>query len=62
MTTTAKAGTGGGKTIGAPHLTRLREVHRWLGIAKSQGTVVWSGYESSIGRSGTMLVCGGSLV
>ncbi|KAI5987912.1 hypothetical protein F5J12DRAFT_866491 [Pisolithus orientalis] len=53
MTTTAKAGAGGGKTIGAPHLTQLREAHRRLGIAKSERPIAPSGSGFSSRRSGT---------
>ncbi|KAI6140277.1 hypothetical protein BKA82DRAFT_1003533 [Pisolithus tinctorius] len=53
MTTMAKAGAGGGKTIGAPHLTQLREAHRRLGIAKSERPIAPSGSGSSTRRSGT---------
>ncbi|KAI6037803.1 hypothetical protein EDC04DRAFT_2700040 [Pisolithus marmoratus] len=51
MTTVTKAGdrTGtGGKTVGAPHLTQLREAHRRLGITKSERVVESSASGSSI--------------
>ncbi|KIK12161.1 hypothetical protein PISMIDRAFT_689685, partial [Pisolithus microcarpus 441] len=45
------SGVGGGKTIGASHLTQLREAHRWLGIAKTERAVVSSASGSSVGKT-----------
>ncbi|KIK19765.1 hypothetical protein PISMIDRAFT_682786, partial [Pisolithus microcarpus 441] len=42
---------GGGKTIGASHLTQLREAHRQLGIAKTERAVVSSASGSSVGKT-----------
>ncbi|KAI6027148.1 hypothetical protein EDC04DRAFT_2718040 [Pisolithus marmoratus] len=54
MTTTKMTGdrTGTrGKTVGAPHLTQLREAHRRLGITKSERVVVSSASGSGSGRT-----------
>ncbi|KAI6037200.1 hypothetical protein PISMIDRAFT_684841, partial [Pisolithus microcarpus 441] len=45
------SGAGGGKTIGASHLTQLREAHRRLGIAKSEHA---NASGSSVGKTASI--------
>ncbi|KAI6037312.1 hypothetical protein BKA83DRAFT_4174762, partial [Pisolithus microcarpus] len=49
-----RSGAGGGKTIGASHLTQLRETHRRLGIAKTERAVVSSASGSSVGKTASI--------
>ncbi|KAI6004682.1 hypothetical protein EDD15DRAFT_2359409 [Pisolithus albus] len=49
-----RSGAGGGKTIGASHLTQLREAHRRLGIAKSERAVVPNASGSGVGKTASI--------
>ncbi|KAI6004685.1 hypothetical protein EDD15DRAFT_1016435 [Pisolithus albus] len=56
------SGVGGGKTIGASHLTQLREAHRRLGIAKSELAVLSSASGSGVGKMTAVGTSGTSVV